>query len=569
VSRRTAFLIANQDFRTDSGLTSLRGPLNDVANLTNVLGSPDQGGFTVRSFVNSTSFDLKAAIDEELGKSGKGDIVFVYYTGHGKLDRFGNLCLATADTRAVALQATSIPCSHLREFVKNSDCEAVVLVLDCCYSGAAAGDTRSDLESQLISLGEASGFYILSASSEIQTASESDVDGVVFGNFTAAFLGGIRTGEADYDDDGSISLQDLFKYVKARLVGQSPKLFAARAGGDPIISSVPRSLRSRRASTYPQYLDEKTTLDSVPNKHRTFRLAVLHRIDHGARVVDVAFSRDDSMMATVCDDGRVRTFAVPGFRQIGILQSRPQSLRSASWSKGGKVIATSDTRGLITLWRDGATIGEMVSGSRSLCCAQYSPDGLTLASGSEDGVISLWRPQEKKLIWKERIHKKLVRTVRFSNDGKWIVTASEDGQAVVLDTKTGLEINRFTRHSDKLTSAFFISDLGGTSSSCVSAGLDGEVCVWPIHEGDSGFVATKHDFWVCALSYCDHARLIISGGYDASIRIVDLTTGDTFEAAEVEQGPVICVRASYSEELLVVTTYDGMVYILELKYTDA
>ncbi len=104
-----------------------------------------------------------------------------------------------------------MPSRHLRDLAANSDCDAVVLILDCCYSGAATNETRGDIESQLISLESASGFYILSAASEIQTAAESEVDGIIVGEFTSAFLDGIRSGGADYDSDGQISLYDLFR----------------------------------------------------------------------------------------------------------------------------------------------------------------------------------------------------------------------------------------------------------------------------------------------------------------------------------------------------------------------
>ena len=48
-------------------------------------------------------------------------------------------------------QMVTVPTSVALE---DSDCDAVVLLLDCCYSGAAAGDTRGDVESQLRSLQE-------------------------------------------------------------------------------------------------------------------------------------------------------------------------------------------------------------------------------------------------------------------------------------------------------------------------------------------------------------------------------------------------------------------------------
>ena len=178
MGRRVALLIANQNFRPDSGLSSLKGPLNDITSLYNILSDPNHGGFEARALVNNTSNDIKYAIGDELGAAGKGDLVLIHYAGHGKLDRSGELCLAAADTRSTALQPTSIPTKHIKDMVSDSDCDAVILVLDCCYSGAATNLRGGDVQSQLATLQDASGFYILSASSEIQTASEEEIEGI-------------------------------------------------------------------------------------------------------------------------------------------------------------------------------------------------------------------------------------------------------------------------------------------------------------------------------------------------------------------------------------------------------
>jgi uncharacterized caspase-like protein len=243
MERRVAFLIGNQTYREDSGLTPLSGPLNDVEALDAVLGDPARGGFEVRCFRDAYSGEIKAAIEEELGTASRGDLVLIAYAGHGKLDRNGKLCLATADTRSAALHATSIPAQQLCEMVENSDCDAVVLLLDCCYSGAAA-DLRGDVESQLGSLQNASGFYILTASSEVQTAGEAEVainGGLVMGRFTSALVEGIRTGAADQDRDGEIKLRDLVRHIQETVKHQTPRFLAARATGDPLISRSPNT----------------------------------------------------------------------------------------------------------------------------------------------------------------------------------------------------------------------------------------------------------------------------------------------------------------------------------------
>src|SRR4029453_235443 len=286
--RRVSFLIGNRTFRPDANLPPLNGPLNDIAALSKILGDPTRGAFEVHEFPDASSGAIKSAIEEQLTTAERGDLVLVHYAGHGKLDRVGNLCLATADTRANSLLSTSIPARHLRDLAANSDCDAVVLLLDCCYSGAAAGDTRGDVESQLRSLQDASGFHILRASSEIQTAGESEEerDGVVMGRFTAAIVDGLETGSADRDRDGQISLYDLVRHVKTVVKHQTPQFLAARASGDPLIARSP--------STAAPLLDAGALADLASDnwRHRLGAVAYLAGVLKGKDGAAAAAARD-------------------------------------------------------------------------------------------------------------------------------------------------------------------------------------------------------------------------------------------------------------------------------------
>src|SRR5262249_55068573 len=100
------------------------------------------------------------------------------------------------------------------------------LVLDCCHSGAflrgaKAGvsvDTREAFE------GTGSGRIILTATDSIQYAWEgNEVSGQAQSSvFTHFMVEGLRTGEADGDSDGEITLDELDDYGHARVVDRSP-----------------------------------------------------------------------------------------------------------------------------------------------------------------------------------------------------------------------------------------------------------------------------------------------------------------------------------------------------------
>lgn len=241
MARRIAFLIGNQAFRPDSGLLPLLGPPNDLAAMTRVLSDPERGRFEVHEFLDKSCHEVLPDLAQALHDAAPGDFFLVYYSGHGKLDRQGRLCLATADTRQGALLATSIPALHLRDLVEQSKCDQVVMLLDCCYSGAVEDGLRGDVDSALCTVEDARGFYIMTASTGLQAARETEVEpgGATMGRFTAALVHGIESGAADLERKGKILLSDLRYHLGRAVKGQTPQFFDRKAVGDPLISLSP------------------------------------------------------------------------------------------------------------------------------------------------------------------------------------------------------------------------------------------------------------------------------------------------------------------------------------------
>jgi uncharacterized caspase-like protein len=241
VSARVAFLIGNQTFRPDSGSLPLQGPANDIAALAGLLRDPERGKFEVHEFLDKTHHEVLPDLEQALGSAALGDLFLIYYSGHGKLSRNGHLCLATADTRQDALRTTSIPARYLRDLVEESNCDQVVLLLDCCYSGAVDDGLRGDVGSELHVVDDARGFYIMTASTSIQAARETALlaNGLVMGRFTAALVKGIQSGAADQGCKGKILLSDLRHYLGQVVTDLTPQFFDRKASGDPLISLSP------------------------------------------------------------------------------------------------------------------------------------------------------------------------------------------------------------------------------------------------------------------------------------------------------------------------------------------
>jgi hypothetical protein len=245
--RRFAILIANSQFPSEPRLHELRNPENDVDGLNSVLSAQELGGFTDIALVkNASSYDTKLEINKVLKRAQPDDLVMIYYSGHGKLDgTYSRLYLTSKDTQIDTLEVTAIPLEWIHDFVRGRLLQRVVFILDCCFSGAAGNVlARGGVEEQLQMASRGGGIYILTASTENQTAQERESD--QYGLFTKHVIEGIRTGAADMNQDGNISIDDLYDYVKERMATeglQIPTLSNSKVQGDIFISSVPKARR--------------------------------------------------------------------------------------------------------------------------------------------------------------------------------------------------------------------------------------------------------------------------------------------------------------------------------------
>ncbi|MFI6294901.1 caspase family protein [Nonomuraea sp. NPDC050790] len=248
--RRSALLVANAAYQ-DPGLSRLRSPVSDIRALAEVLGEPDIGAFDVETLTDANESVLRRRVAALFADRHPDDVLLLHFSCHGLKDQRGRLYLAAADTELDSLAATGLPASFVSEQMSESASRSVLLVLDCCYSGAFARDTlvRAD---RTVYLGEefrggGSGRTVLTASSATEYAFEGgrltsyEAQPSVF---TEALVHGLRTGGADLDHDGEITVDELFDYVARRVreagVGQVPRKWSFETTGALVVA---RSVR--------------------------------------------------------------------------------------------------------------------------------------------------------------------------------------------------------------------------------------------------------------------------------------------------------------------------------------
>src|SRR3954447_14450696 len=171
--RRRALLVATGSY-ADPALAALRAPTGDVASLAEVLGDETIGGFEVQQLIDRPTEELRKDIETFFGEGRPHDLLLLYVSGHGVLSQGRRFYFATATTSMQLLRSTAIEDSFVNDVMQASRARSIVLVLDCCHSGAFGkglapkSTTSVDVEHRF----EGQGRVTLSASTELEYAFE-------------------------------------------------------------------------------------------------------------------------------------------------------------------------------------------------------------------------------------------------------------------------------------------------------------------------------------------------------------------------------------------------------------
>jgi Caspase domain len=279
MAKRSALVVATAVY-DDPGLQRLRAPVRDAEALAHVLGDSAIGAFDVRLVKDQPEPRVRREVAAFFANRTPDDVLLLHFSCHGLKDAGGQLYFAATDTELESLDATALPSEFVNRQMTKSRSRRVVLLLDCCYSGAFArgmlsrADKSVDVGDQLGGQGRA----VLTASSSMEYAFEGDAlaqDAGMPSVFTSALVRGLETGEADSDFDGVVSVGELYNYVFEQVrrtnPNQTPRLWSFDLEGELVIANspaprpvdLPPQLQAALASPFPG-----ARLDAVPELTR-------------------------------------------------------------------------------------------------------------------------------------------------------------------------------------------------------------------------------------------------------------------------------------------------------------
>lgn len=234
---KIALLIGVSEY--EPGLTRLPAATKDVEAMQRVLLNPQIGGFDdVTLLINPQRQAMDEAIERLFSDRQRDDLLVLFFSGHGIKDENGKLYFAACNTKksdkGKLVKATTVPANSVHSVMSNSRCKREVVILDCCFSGAfaegmsAKDDGFVDIRNQLGGEGRA----VLTSSTSTQYSFEQQ--GADTSTYTRYIVEGLKTGAADKNEDGWISVDELHEYatkaVQEATPAMKPEIYAIKEG---------------------------------------------------------------------------------------------------------------------------------------------------------------------------------------------------------------------------------------------------------------------------------------------------------------------------------------------------
>ena len=258
---------------------------------------------------------------------------------------------------------------------------------------------------------------------------------------------------------------------------------------------------------------------------------------HTADVYGLAFTPDGSILTSGAWDASIRSWDPATGTHLKTITGHTDAVASVTFSADGSTLATRSWDKTIRLWD--ATTGEHIvtlreheAGVETLA---FSPDGRTLASGSRDNTIRLWDVETHEVLHTITEHEDDVWTVAFSPDGKTL--ASGGGDTVSLwDAATAEHQQTFLKP------------------------IDPETVVETAEESE-GDAPTENPANATSIVFSPDGAILVSGSYDATIRLWDIGTGEQLETLEGHTYSITGVAVSPDGTTIASGSFDGTVLL--------
>jgi len=283
-------------------------------------------------------------------------------------------------------------------------------------------------------------------------------------------------------------------------------------------------------------------------------------LDVNSVIRSLVLTNDERKLISGGEDNIIRIWDLDTMKQINELKGHTGKIKSLVMSPTSNELISGSYDNSIRVWNidTGNQMNQMQS-QGAFYSLVLTPDATKVVGGRFEKAITIWDIKTKKQVAKLEGHKDVIRSIIFTPDSSRIISCSADTTIRVWDLKLYSQILELKGHKDTVFCLLVVENVMYRRPPSASHKEDEEVKGLTdkkiLLKEDSPQSSIRHKI----------PLILISGSYDKTIKLWDLSTGEDLYTLTGHQGAVFCLTIIPRKPQFLSAGSEGTIFLWDLE----
>lgn len=288
-------------------------------------------------------------------------------------------------------------------------------------------------------------------------------------------------------------------------------------------------------------------------------------IGHKGKVNMAIFSPNEKIIVSASDDKTIRIWDSCSGKCENILEGHANSVKTIAFNSDGTKVISTSLDGTVRIWdlqNNGICVDYImpIKGNYSTTAASFGPNDRHILVSYDNGMLVIMAKNDDSIVTLNG-HSKEVVSALYSNDGRYIVSASWDKTVGIWDGHNGKLLHKLIGHSGDILFAVFSPN----GKQVASASRDRTVRVWDSTSGECLHIYYGHQDEINSVCYSSDGQYLLSSSRDNTIRLWEVMTGNCIRTIDTSPNHALLITIDSKDKHIIASmnNYDLSIWNLQ------